>query len=66
MYVFSFAIIYNSPKYCWTHLLLPLGGSMGVIGSSVEPEEGASDFRPGDCFGVEGEDETATKYNIHP
>lgn len=38
---------------------------MGVIGSRVEPEEGASDFRPGDCFGVEGEDETATKYNIH-
>lgn len=39
---------------------------MGVIGSRVGPEEGASDFRPGDCFGVEGEDETATKYNIHP
>lgn len=34
---------------------------MGVIGSRVEPEEGASDFRPGDCFGVEGEDETAER-----
>lgn len=39
---------------------------MGVIGSRLGPEEGASDFRPGDCFGVEGEDETATKLKHTP
>lgn len=62
-YLFSFAIILG--EILLDHLLLPLGGSMGVIGSRVGPEEGASDFRLGDCFGVEGEDDTATKYNIH-
>lgn len=62
-YLFSFAIILG--EVLLEHLLLPLGGSLGVIGSRVGPEEGASDFRLGDCFGVEGEDDTATKYNIH-
>lgn len=42
-----------------------LGGSMGVIDFRVGLEEGVSDFRFGDCFGVEGEDEIVIKYNIY-
>lgn len=34
---------------------------MGVTGSN--PEGVASDFKLGDCFGVEGDDETAVRVN---